>query len=131
MKVARRIGLAVVLTALFSGPALAQAVPDSLPPGVTAEMITTGASLFNGMGLCMACHGPDAKGMGGLAADLTDEEWTHAKDGAYEAIVDQILKGLTADQSSNGVAMPERGGSSLTDEQVRAVAAYVWTLSRV
>jgi hypothetical protein len=28
-----------------------------------------------------------------------------------------------------GAIMPARGGSGITDEQVNAVSAYVWTLS--
>ena len=28
-----------------------------------------------------------------------------------------------------GAIMPPKGGSAITDDQVKAVAAYVWTLS--
>lgn len=121
--VGRTILAAAALLAL-AGPLSAQ----DLPEGVTAAMVAEGSTLFQGAGLCMACHGVDAKGNGGLAADLTDAEWAHS-DGSYSKIVELILSGVEASKSTNGIAMPPRGGSALTDDQVRAVAAYVWTLS--
>lgn len=124
MKHAVRTLFAAAALVALAGPLSAQ----DLPEGVTAAMVQTGSTLYNGAGLCMACHGADGKGNGGLAADLTDATWTHS-DGSYEKIVEQIMSGVEASKSTNGIAMPPRGGSTLTDEQVRAVAAYVWTLS--
>jgi mono/diheme cytochrome c family protein len=103
-------------------------VPDSLPKGVTADMIQQGNKLFHGAGICSTCHGPDAKGLPGLGVNLTDKEWLHS-DGSYEAIVKQIMTGVPAGQSKSGIVMPPKGGSAMTDDQVRAVAAYVWSLS--
>ncbi len=40
------------------------------------------------------------------------------------------MKGVTAQKSSTGVPMPAKGGTSITDEQVKAVSAYVWSLSK-
>jgi mono/diheme cytochrome c family protein len=102
---------------------------DSLPTGVTPATVGDGQKLYAGAGICGACHGPDGKGVQGLGANLTDTKWLHS-DGSYEAIVRQILQGVTADKSTTGVAMPPKGGSQLTETQVRAVAAYVWTLGR-
>jgi hypothetical protein len=48
-------------------------------------------------------------------------------DGSYEGISQSIEAGVSADKSTIGVAMPPKGGS---DEQLRAVAAYVWSLSQ-
>lgn len=125
----RRLTLAVAAVALGSMSAYAQDKPDSLPPGVTQEMITEGKSLFNGLGLCMACHGTDAKGIPNLGADLTDEEWQHG-DGSFENILKTIAEGVTAEKSSSGTVMPPKGGSTLSDAQLKAVAAYAWSLSR-
>ena len=125
MKLVGRTIIAAAALVALAGTASAQDLPD----GVTAEMVEAGATLFNGAGLCMACHGPDGKGNSGLAADLTDSEWIHS-DGSFEKIVEGIMAGVDPSKSTNGIAMPPRGGSALTDEQVRAVAAYVWTLSR-
>ncbi len=117
------------LTAIFSGVASAQQGPDSLPPGVTDAMISQGAALFTGAGICAACHGAEAKGIPNLGANLTDEEWSQS-DGSYEKILETITNGVTPDKSTTGAAMPPKGGSSLGEDQLKAVAAYVWSLSR-
>lgn len=115
---------------LLLGAPLAAQGADSLPPGVTAESIAEGKKLFAGAGLCAACHGPAAKGTPGLGPNLTDAEWLHS-DGSFEALVAQITAGVPSNKSKSGVAMPPKGGAALSDAQVRAVAAYVWSLSRV
>jgi mono/diheme cytochrome c family protein len=113
-------------------PVASEATPAAmpageLPEGVTAEMVAEGNTLFHGAGICFTCHGQDAKGVAGLGVDLTDAEWLHS-DGSYDAIVNQIMHGVTATESKTGVAMPPKGGSAITDEQVKAVAAYVYSL---
>jgi len=113
---------------LFAAPLAAQAT-DSLPPGATADMVAEGKKVFAGPGLCSACHGPAARGTPGLGPNLTDAEWLHS-DGSFDALVAMITAGVPASKSRSGVAMPAKGGAPLTDAQVRAVAAYVWTLSR-
>jgi mono/diheme cytochrome c family protein len=92
-------------------------------------VVEEGKKLYAGAGICSACHGPDGKGVQGLGANLADAKWLHS-DGSFDAILRQILEGVSADKSTTGVPMPPRGGSQLTDAQVRAVAAYVWTLGR-
>jgi mono/diheme cytochrome c family protein len=122
---------AIVLGSLCFGSSVtlrAQTTKDSLPPGVTAKMISDGAPLFQGAGLCTVCHGQDAKGMPNLGANLTDTKWLHS-DGSYDGIVKTIMAGVPGDKSTTGATMPPKGGSSLTDAQVKAVAAYVWSLS--
>lgn len=122
------VRLALVGFALI-GAAPARAQTDSLPAGVTTEMVEAGEAIFAGDGNCWACHGQDATGARGVGPDLTDDAWWHS-DGSYEAIVRQILTGVSRDRARNafGAEMPPRGGSRITDEQVRAVAAYVWSL---
>jgi len=102
---------------------------QELPEGVTSEMVAEGKTLFGGAGICMSCHAPDGSGVPNLGADLTDDEWTHS-DGGYEGIVKTVLDGVTADASTSGIPMPPKGGSSISDDQANAIAAYVWTLSR-
>ena len=125
-----KISALVALLPLFAlllsvKPAAAQVTPANLPAGVTPKMIEDGAGIFKGSGLCFACHGQDAKGMPSLGADLTDSEWIHI-DGSYEKIVETITKGTA---SAAGVAMPPKGGSAISEADVKAVAAYVWSLS--
>jgi len=107
---------------IFIVPAVAA---QDLPEGVTEKMVTEGEAIFKGPGICFTCHGQDAKGVPGLGADLTDKEWTHT-DGTYGDIVATILKGAS---NASGAVMPPRGGPPLTDDQVKSVAAYVWSLS--
>jgi mono/diheme cytochrome c family protein len=98
------------------------------PAGVTDMMVQEGAQIYAGAGICVACHGPDAKGA--IGPDLTDAEWLIG-DGEYEQLVDQILEGVSAAEATHelGAIMPPKGGAAITDAQVRAVAAYIWTLS--
>jgi mono/diheme cytochrome c family protein len=98
-----------------------------LPAGVTQAMVDEGKTLFHGAGICYTCHGQDGVGTTGLGPALNDATWLHS-DGSYDAIVTQIINGVTATESTTGVAMPAKGGSAITDEQVRAVAAYVYSL---
>ena len=99
-----------------------------LPAGMTDVMVQEGAQVYAGAGICAACHGPDGKGA--IGPDLTDAEWL-VGDGEFEQLVDQILKGVSADEATNelGAIMPPKGGAAITDAQVTAVAAYIWTLS--
>lgn len=102
---------------------------QELPEGVTQSMVEEGKEIYSGAGICASCHGRDGEGVPNLGNNLNDDEWLHI-DGSYESIVQNILNGVTAEESSSGAAMPPKGGTGISDEQVRAVAAYVWTLSK-
>lgn len=99
---------------------------DSLPTGVTQQMIVQGKAIFGGAGVCFACHGMAGEGLSGPA--LADSAWIHNR-GEYDKIVQLVLTGIDAKASKSGVVMPPRGGSAINDADVRAVAAYVWSLS--
>ena len=117
----------LLFAALAAAPTAAQtAAPDSLPPGVTPAMVERGLRVFGGAGICMACHGPQGRGTL-TGPDLTDSLWLHS-DGAYDAIVALIKTGVPAEQSKTGKVMPPKGGSAITEADLRAVAAYVWSL---
>lgn len=120
----------MVRTALALGAFVAaSAAPVSaqgLPTGVTQAMVDKGNEIFHKAGLCYACHGQDAKGL--VGPNLTDDVWLHSK-GTYDDIVKQILSGVPKEVSKSGVPMPAKGGSSITDDDVKNVAAYVYSLS--
>jgi mono/diheme cytochrome c family protein len=122
---------AVVVTLFATLPVSLTGQSAALPRGVTEQMVQDGEQLFKTAGNCWACHGEDATGARGVGANLTDDEWWHS-DGSYEAIVRTIGTGVPTDSVRNpyGAMMPPRGGSRLTDDQLRAVAAYVWSLRR-
>ena len=102
--------------------------PAILPEGVTLAMVQEGQEIFNGAkGICFTCHLREGAG-GPLAPSLADAEWLNI-DGEYESIVEIVVAGVPQPTQYPGVMQP-RAGRPLTDEQVRAVAAYVYTLSR-
>lgn len=105
------------------------AAMQELPEGVTMAMVEEGKALFGGIGICMSCHMADGTGVPNLGADLTDDEWVHS-DGSYDGIVKSVIDGVSADASSTGIPMPPKGGSAISDDQAKAVSAYVWTLSQ-
>lgn len=98
-----------------------------LPAGVTQEMVGQGQELYGGAGNCFTCHAPNAAGTP-LAPALNDGSWIHI-DGSYDAIVRIISEGVPV-PSQYPAAMPARGGAPLSDEQVRQIAAYVYSISR-
>jgi cbb3-type cytochrome c oxidase subunit III len=121
-----RLGLLVAALALLgAGPVIAQE-KAAAPAGVTPAAIAQGDSLFHKDGLCYACHGSNAEGT--VGPNLTDTEWLHG-DGSYDFIVATVTSGIPAEKAKKGIAMPPKGGSSITDAQVKAVAAYVYSLS--
>lgn len=119
-----------IVVALLAGitPASvsAQTKSDPAPTGATTAMLKQGRELFEGAGLCMACHGPE--GAGGIGPNLADSVWVHGT-GSFPELVALILAGVGPEASKSGSIMPPRGGSGLSDDEVKAVARYVWSLS--
>ena len=98
--------------------------------GPTAAEVALGDSVFHGKAggaLCYVCHGPAAKGVAGLGPDLTDTEWLNS-DGTLASIEKVVLEGVPKPKKMPA-PMPPKGGGQLTAAQVRAVAAYVYSLS--
>lgn len=123
MKTILRVAMSLGALALMqAAPAVAQAIPQ----GATQEMVAKGNEIYHKQGLCYACHGQDGKGL--VGPNLTDDVWLHSK-GSYEDLVKQITLGVTKEQSKTGVPMPAKGGSSISEDDVKAVAAYVYSLS--
>ncbi|HEX5830115.1 MAG TPA: c-type cytochrome [Gemmatimonadaceae bacterium] len=148
------VSLAVALLAACGGEkggaadtAAGGAMPDTQPPAggaaagggaaamagdtaVTPQMIAEGDSIFHGQkanGLCFSCHGPDGKGTP-TGPNLTDSEWLNT-DGTLQGIVGVVTSGVPQPKQYPA-PMPPMGGSQLTPEQVRAVAAYAHSLSQ-
>jgi mono/diheme cytochrome c family protein len=133
------LALAAAVLIAGSGSAAAQSTPENsstpkTPPAesasaaasVTPELIAQGDKIFHGPGNCYACHGTNAQGS--VGPNLTDAEWIHSK-GSYDEIVAQVKKGVPKEESKSGIVMPPRGGSTISDDDVKAVAAYVYSLS--
>ncbi|MGH7689361.1 MAG: c-type cytochrome [Gemmatimonadaceae bacterium] len=108
---------------------MASAPAPGLPAGVTAPMVAEGDSLFNAPRSCNRCHGK--AGMNGRnGPNLTTGTYEHI-DGSYASIVNIVNTGVPKDSikhTEHRFPMRPRGGRDFTDEQVRDLAAYVWTL---
>lgn len=109
-----------------AAPAPTPGATGALPEGVTQEMVVAGQQLFTGAGGCVACHGPDATGTA-LAPNLTDDTWINISGRNYDEIVNLIMTGVPSPVEAPA-PMPPKGGSTITDDQVRQVAAYVYSL---
>ena len=121
--------LALCCAALLgaSVPATAQVNPRPRPAGVTDSSIAWGRQLFHGSANCASCHGRDGWGTND-GPPLTGALWLHGP-GTYEWLVAQIKQGIPAHETWTGKPMPMRGWSNMPDEDVRAVAAYVWSIT--
>jgi mono/diheme cytochrome c family protein len=119
-----RLGMLVLLAALVGAGQVA-AQEQAPPAGVTPAAIAKGDTVFHKTGLCYACHGSNAEGA--VGPSLTDAEWLHG-DGSYDMIVATVTFGVPAEKAKKGIPMPPKGGSSISDEEVKAVAAYVYSL---
>lgn len=109
----------------------AAAVTASLPVpnGATKEMVALGDRIYHGQvggAACTGCHGAAATGTA-LGPNLTDTQWLWS-DGSYRAIAKTIAAGVPEPKQYRS-PMPPMGGAQLTDDQVSAVAAYIWGLS--
>jgi mono/diheme cytochrome c family protein len=117
------VAVAILASAMPAYSQTASTGAGSPSPAVIAR----GDSVFHGPGNCYACHG--SKGEGLVGPSLIDAEWIHSK-GTTDEIAAQVLKGIPKEQAKSGIPMPPKGGSTISDDDVRAVAAYVHSLSQ-
>jgi glucose/arabinose dehydrogenase/mono/diheme cytochrome c family protein len=99
-----------------------------VPPGATREQVALGDRIFHGEasdGTCSGCHGSDAGGTS-VGPALDKGIWVQT-DGSLESITRTITNGVTRPRNYTGV-MPPLGGAPLTQQDVAAVAAYVWAV---
>jgi disulfide bond formation protein DsbB len=113
--------LGLLLAACGGGAAEPTAAPA--PAGDAAH----GKTVFDST--CVACHGPDAKGLPNLGKDLTTSEFVASQSDAQ--LVEFIKTGRPISDPANttGVDMPPKGGNpALTDQDIADVVAYIRTL---
>ena len=129
-----RSRLAVILgLALFTTAPAARAQPEAVavPDSVTPERVVAGSELYND-GSCAACHAVGGRGIGRRAPDLSDIEWLHSE-GDFDGIFETIFWGVPKDRMKAVTPRPfemhPRGGMTIDREQMKALAAYVWTVA--
>src|SRR6266478_1217594 len=97
-----------------------------VPNGATKEMVQLGDRIYHGQvggATCVGCHGAAGTGTA-LGPNLTETQRLRG-DGSFGAIVKTITAGVPEPRKYRS-PMPPMGGAQLTDDQARAVAAYVW-----
>ncbi len=128
----------LVLAALFfvgcagesTKPAASDAPVAEAEPAAAASdedpLIAEGQALFTGTAICATCHGAAGEGSD-LAPNLTDSEWLNIEPPAdIDKLIALINAGVPEPKQYPGM-MPAMG--YLGDDQIRAVATYVLSLS--
>jgi glucose/arabinose dehydrogenase/cytochrome c5 len=105
-----------------------QAADLPVPPGATPEQVALGRKIFHGEvadATCSGCHGADGVGTP-VGPNLASGTWLWG-DGSLAAITNTIKNGVPEPKQHPG-AMPPMGGVTLSDDQLAAVASYVWAI---
>jgi glucose/arabinose dehydrogenase/cytochrome c5 len=104
--------------------------PSAVPKGATPEMVKFGARVYSGQvggAACTGCHGDHGQGSP-LGPALTAHEWLWS-DGSYAGIQKTIADGVPQPKKYRS-PMPAMGGAQLSADQVKALAAYIYSISR-
>lgn len=123
---ARAVG--PVRPAAAATPAAATSAAQPLPAGISPALVALGRRIYAGQvagAACAGCHGARAQGTA-VGPGLVNREWLWS-DGSIAGISATIVKGV-ANPRQFAAPMSAYGGTKLTDGQVRAVAAYVWSV---
>ena len=97
-----------------------------LPEGVNQRMVEEGRNIFHDRGGCVRCHGKDGSGTF-FGPSLANRQHIHLQTGSYQEILDLIRSGVPRPKRYLG-AMPPLGGTQLSNDEVRAVGAFVYIL---
>ncbi len=98
---------------------------------ITPEMIEQGRALFHASGgegasSCSMCHGDAGEGSAS-GPELRSGNYRNVT-GTYSSIIDVVTIGIAEPKQFTGIAMPAMGGADMSEEEIRAVAAYTYTL---
>jgi len=90
---------------------------------------TKGKETF--LSTCVACHGPDAKGVKGLGKDMTVSKFIASK--SDDELLAFVKTGRPVNDPLNttGVLMPPKGGNpAMSDEDILNVIAFIRTVNK-
>ena len=96
----------------------------AIPPGVNEEEVEQGRELFLP---CAVCHGLDGRG-NQLGPSLRDGEWIRIGGSLQE--IERVIREGVPQPERYPVPMVPMGGGDFEVGVVRAVAAYVFAISR-
>ncbi len=92
------------------------------------DLVVHGQALFEGT--CATCHGVEAQGLPNLGKGLHDNDFTRGQ--SDEQLLAFLKQGRPASHPDNltRVDMPPKGGNpALTDEDLRAIVAYLRSIA--
>jgi mono/diheme cytochrome c family protein len=124
--------VAVMLAACGGGepeptatPAPAAAAPTEAPaPAGPVGDAANGGKIF--ATACVACHGPEGKGVTGLGKDLTTSEWVGEQTDAQLVEFIKVGRDATHPLNTTGVAMPPKGGNpAMSEQEIADIVAFV------
>ena len=98
------------------------------PQEVNEASIAAGRNLFHGTGACSSCHGERGVGTPD-GPSLTSGGW-ELGDGTFDWLVHMTQHAGWGTRGRGDDPRAMRGPTGLDQEQVRQVAAYVWSISR-
>ena len=104
----------------------------AVPPGATPAMVALGGRVYRGEvggAACTGCHGGSGEGTT-LGPPLAgkNKKWLWS-DGSVDGIAKTITEGVSQPKEYRS-PMPPLGGAQLTPAQVKALAAYLWSLNQ-
>ncbi len=120
-------GIVAVVGAVGLAPAGLRAQGAAEPRAFPDSVLARGREVFTGSANCRSCHGEEARGTED-GPDLTDDRWILGS-GTYAEILERVRHGMPRRESSTGRVMPMGGWSAVSDDDLNAVAAYVWSLT--
>lgn len=114
-----------------AAPAEAAAAPAEAQPVAAAAAAAGnadhGKQIYSQ--ICIACHGPEAKGVQGLGKDLTTSTFVAERGDADMVAFLKVGRDPSDPLNTTGVAMPPKGGSpALSDQDLLDIVAFVRTI---
>ena len=125
------LAAAVMLAACGGGepeptatPAPAAAAPVQEVAAGPVGDVANGGKIF--ATACVACHGPEGKGVTGLGKDLTTSEWVGEQTDAQLVEFIKVGRDATHPLNTTGVAMPPKGGNpAMSEQEIADIVAFV------
>lgn len=138
-KIYAYIGSLLVLLLLLTGcggkeeptPTPEPPTPTPVPTDIPAPMGDASAGEKVYQTTCIACHGPDAKGVPNLGKSLHADDSEFMRTKSDEELLQYIKIGRRPDDPLNttGVDMPPKGGNpTLSEQDMYDVVAFMRTL---
>ena len=106
------------------GPSAPAATPTTAPTATPAGDPVAGKDAY--LKTCIACHGPEGKGVPNLGKDLTTSEFVSSKTDAELVAFLKTGRPSTDPLNTTKVDMPPKGGNpALTDQDLLNIVAFL------